>query len=186
MSNFPVHTAETAPEAAASLERAHAKFGLVPNLMGVFAGSPAAAGAYLDIAERFEASSLNPVEQQVVAISTAFENGCEYCMAAHSTIATMVSAPDEILAALRAGTDLPDAKLNALATLTRQMVRERGWVSEGDIAAFTSAGYTTPQVLDVILGVTLKTLSNYTNHIAQPPVDAPFAPQAWTRPAVAA
>ena len=127
MTTFPVHSSETAPEASKPiLAAAQKKFGFVPNLIRVFAEAPAAAEAYMAIMDIFESSSLSDAEKQTVLLSVSFVNACDYCMAAHSTVAGMKSVPAEIVEALRSGTTLPDPKLDALAVLTRSVVETRG------------------------------------------------------------
>lgn len=181
---FEIHTSQTAPEASkptlAEVEKAY-KF--IPNLYGVLAESPLAAGAYFQLSGLIQAkSSLSPQEQQAVMLAVSFENGCEYCMAAHSAVADMVQTPPATIQALRAGTPPPDAKTAALIALARAVAQQRGWVTEESLNAFLAAGYTRAQLLDVLVITALKTLSNYTNHVAHPPLDAPFAGQKWTRP----
>ena len=180
MSNqFPVHDANTAPEASkAALEATAKKYGFVPNLYGVFAASPAAIETYGAIAEQFGKSGLNPVEQQVVLLTISYENNCHYCMAAHSVVAKMSGAEADVIEALRTGAPLTDAKLEALRTFARAVVDKRGEVAE-DLPAFLAAGYTPSHALDVLVGNALKTLSNYTNHLAETPVDPQFAEMAW-------
>ena len=183
MANFPQHTVETAsPEGVKALEQAKAGFGFVPNLIATMADAPAVANAYLQLHGAFASSSFTPAEQQVVTTAASFENGCTYCMAAESTVSKMIKVDDGVIDALRSGDTLPDARLNALATFTKAVVNERGFVSEAAIEEFLAAGFTRPQVLEVVLGVTKKTLSNYVNHIAETPLDAPFQPLAWTKP----
>ena len=70
---------------------------------------------------------------------------------------------------------LPDPKLDALARFTRQMVEQRGWLDAATVQAFLDAGYSRAHVLDVLVGVTMKTLSNYANHLLHTPVDDAFA-----------
>lgn len=183
MIEFKHHTRESAPERAQPLFDATAKkFGFTPNLIRVLAESPEAAEAYLTLTGLLERTSLTPAEQQVVLLSVSFENGCDYCMAAHSTVAKMVGAPDDVIEALRAGAALPDPKLEALSRFARNVVRERGWMSEGSIQTLLDAGYSQATVFEVLVGVALKTLSNYTNHIAGTQVDEAFAACTWTKP----
>ena len=184
MTPFPVHTLESAPEGSrAILEGARKSFGFVPNLLGVFAEAPAALEAYTTIGATFDKTSFSPTERQIILLSTSFENECSYCIAAHSTIATMQKVPADVLEAVRNGETLADPKLEALAAFTRQVVQEAGWVSEEDVRSFLDAGYSRSQVLELLVGVAMKTLSNYTNHISETVLDDAFQPQAWTRPA---
>jgi uncharacterized peroxidase-related enzyme len=183
MSELTLHTVETAPEGARqTLRTIESSYGFVPNLMAVLAESPVALGAYTNLSQLFESSSLTPTEQQVVLLTVSFENGCDYCMAAHSTIAAMQRVSDEVVSALRNGETLPDARLEALAALTRQMVRERGWPERRTLDTFFTAGFERAQLLEVVVGVAMKTISNYTNHLATTPVDEAFAATRWTPP----
>ncbi len=186
MPTFLVHTPESAPEQSrAHLDAAQTKFGMVPNLLGILATAPAALGSYLAVTGELEGSSLTPVEQQVVLIATSVENRCEYCVSVHSALANMVKMPAQTLEALRAGSDPEDPRLGALARFTRHVVEERGWVDAAEIEAFLSAGFGEQQVLEVVTGVALKTISNYMNHIADTPLDAAFEPLRWTANAAA-
>lgn len=182
MSNFPLHTPETAPnEAKSSLESLQKQLGFIPNLHAKLATAPAALQAYLRLTQIYEKSSLTPTEQQIVSISASVENNCEFCVGAHSFIArNMVKVDDELLDAVRNETPIPDAQLNALAVFTREVVNQRGLVTDGQIQTFLNAGYTGQQVLEVIVGVTLKTLSNYTNHIVKTPLNSQFETERWT------
>ncbi|HXG31900.1 MAG TPA: carboxymuconolactone decarboxylase family protein [Bryobacteraceae bacterium] len=155
------------------------KFGFVPNLIGVLAESPAALKGYLALADAFAASSLSPVEQQVVLLTTSLENRCTYCVAAHSMLYRHSGGDEASLRALRDGEPLADPRLEAVRSFTRRVVENRGWVDEETVRAFLDAGFTRAQVLEVILGITQKTLSNYTNHVAETPVDNAFANFAW-------
>ena len=186
MSRFvPVSDPQPGSASGEAFDRAQAGFGLVPNLIGVMSHSATVAHAYLDLHERFAASSFSPVEQQVVALAASHEHGCSYCMAAESTVAEMVQADEGVIEALRSGEPLPDARLQALAAFTRAVVRERGWVDEAAVEAFLAAGFDAPQVLDVVLGVAKKTLSNYVNHLAETPLDEAFEARSWHSPETA-
>lgn len=182
MSSFTLHTPSTAPEAARSmLEQAEKQVGFVPNLYAYLAGAPAALEAYKTVSGIFDKTSLTPAEQQVVLIATSVENRCEFCVAVHSFMAkNMIKVESAVVDALRRGRELPDARLNALANFTRTVVRERGWVTEGALARFIDAGYRPEQAMEVILGVSLKTLSNYVNHLTKTPLNEPFASERWT------
>lgn len=180
MTTFPIHSIESAPEGSTPiLEAMQKKMGFVPNLMGALAEAPAAAEAYTTGMDIFERSSLSDAEKQTVLLSASFINECDYCMAAHSALAGMKRVPGDVVEALRSGAPLPDEKLNALAALTRSIVETRGWPTEAAKQAFFAVGYGTREFLEVIVGVSLKTLSNYVNHAATPPLDTAFEPLRW-------
>ncbi len=104
MSKFPVHTHETSPESSRFVVAgAKSKYGFVPNLIGMLAESPAALAGYVALGEKFDQSSFSPVERQVVLLSVSYENGCDYCMAAHTVIAWMSGVPTATMDALSAG-----------------------------------------------------------------------------------
>jgi uncharacterized peroxidase-related enzyme len=180
---FEPHSIESAPAAAKPmLEGAKQALGFVPNLYANFAESPELLEAYTTIGAIFDRTPLTPTERQIILLTVSFQNNCDYCMAAHSTIAGMQQVDGHIVTALRDGTPLTNPKLEALRTFTAQVVEGRGWVKPADAVALVAAGYPKRTVLDVILAVGMKTLSNYTNHIARTPLDHAFEPRAWTRP----
>ncbi len=138
--------------------------------------------SYTTLSAIFDEASLTPTERQVVRLTASSENGCGYCMAAHSTIARMQGVTEDVVGAIRQGTEIPEARLEALREFTREVVGRRGWVNQETVQGFLDAGYTRAHVLDVVLGVGLKTLSNYANHMAGTPLDAAFEPNAWSKP----
>lgn len=185
MSNFNIHSIQQAPEAAKPLlTGAQQKFGFVPNLMGLLAESPTALQAYIELGSLVEKTSLTPVEQQVVLLAASVENQCSYCVAAHSMIAKRMAKVELVIVeALRQQQPLPNKKLNALAVFTRAVVKQRGILADGVLGDFLGAGYTPQQALDVLLGVTMKTLSNYANHImGATTLDAAFQSEVWAAP----
>jgi alkylhydroperoxidase family enzyme len=115
----------------------------------------------------------------VVLLAASRENGCRYCVAVHSTVGDMQTDPSYVIGAIRDEAPINDPKLEALRQLTRALVRGRGH-AEAEIARFVEAGYEPSQVLEVVNGVALATLSNYTNHLVETPLDEAFAERAWT------
>ncbi|MGF1462560.1 MAG: carboxymuconolactone decarboxylase family protein [Maricaulaceae bacterium] len=183
MTEFTLFDETNAPEGSrAILEGAKKQLGFVPNLYAAFSASPPVLEAYTTLSGLLGKTSFSPTEQQVVMMTANFEHNCEYCMAAHSVISKMQDVPADVLDALRTGAAIPDAKLEALRVFTRAVLQERGWVSKDTVETFLAAGYTQANVLDVILGLAIKTLSNYTNHIVETRVDDAFVGQAWTKP----
>jgi len=175
--------AEASPEAKALLDATHGKIGMIPNMYSVMANSPAFLDSYMHSYEAFRnQSGFSPIEQEVTFLAISAENGCEYCVSAHSFVADVMSnVPTEVTDAIRDGRDIPDAQLQALATMAKVIVSKRGLPSTQDVSDFLNAGYTQNDLLSVILAVSVKTLSNYINHIAKTPVDAAFAGRVWAK-----
>jgi uncharacterized peroxidase-related enzyme len=177
---FDLHGTSDAPEASRStLESVEKAYGFVPNLFRVFAASPAALEAYVALDKALQKSGLDPIEQQVVVLAVSAENGCGYCMAAHSSVATRAKMPAEVLDALRRGGRLPKARHEALRAFALSVIGHRGWVPEAELEAFLRAGFERRHVLDVLTIIAMKTLSNYTNHLAGTPLDSVFAAHEW-------
>jgi uncharacterized peroxidase-related enzyme len=184
MSQFQIHSILTANVTAKPLlEGSLKKYGFVPNLHGGLAEAPAALKAYIELTALFDQTSFSPTERQVILLAISVENHCTYCVAAHSMIAKhMVKADLAIIEALRNGKPLPDSQLDALAGFTREVVKNRGAVCGQSLDKFITAGYSRAQVLEVLLGVALKTLSNYTNHFINIPLDTAFQAEVWEEP----
>ncbi|WP_299796761.1 carboxymuconolactone decarboxylase family protein [uncultured Maribacter sp.] len=182
MTTLKVHDIESAPEGSKGLlENSQKSFGMIPGLHGVLAASPKILEAYQTLHKLFTETSFNNDELTVVWQAINVEHACHYCVPAHTGIAKMMKVDDAITEALRNETPLADAKLEALRTMTLTIVRNRGNVTQDDLDAFYTAGYGEQQVLEIILGLSQKVISNYTNHIAHTPVDAPFQGFAWSK-----
>lgn len=180
---FTPQTIESAPEKSKPiLENIQKNFGFIPNLMATFANNPAVLEGYLAMDGSFGKGSFTPAEQQVILLAASIENECNYCSAAHSTIAkAFLNVPAEIVSSIRQSATLSDKKLNALVNLTREIVRERGRVKPATISAFLNAGYRKEQVMEILLGVALKTVSNYLDHISPAELDPAFQAESSAR-----
>lgn len=170
MARLTVNTLQTAPEQAKErMEMVQKANGFIPNLIGVLANSPQALEMYQEVGKLNSKSSLTPEEIEVVQITAAAHNGCDFCVAGHTKIGTLkLKMPENVLNALRARTTIEDnAKYQALAQFTMQLIDKRGKVSDDELAAIKAAGYSEQNILDVVLGVALATLCNYANNVAQ-------------------
>lgn len=182
MTEFTIHDENSAPEAARPmLEGSKKAMGIVPGLHGIMAESPQTLEGYQKLHELVMQSSFDKDEQTVLWQTINVEHECHYCVPAHTGIAKSMKVSDDITNALRDETPLPSDKLEALRTFTLAMVRQRGNVTNADLTAFYDAGYEHRQVLEVVLGLSQKVMSNYINHIAETPVDAPFQDFSWSR-----
>lgn len=180
MTTLKVHTIESAPEESkASLEQSVKAFGMLPGLHAVLASAPGTLEAYKTLHGLFENSSFNNEELTVVWQTINVEHECHYCVPAHTGIAHMMKVSPELTDALRNRAPLSNEKLQMLHDTTLKIVRNRGRLSQEDLNAFYGVGYGERQVLEIILGLAQKTISNYTNHIANTPVDGAFQKFAW-------
>ena len=163
------------------LEKANAKLGFVPHMYEGMAKAPGVLDTYLHGYELFrEASGFAPPEQEVVFLTISRLNGCGYCMSAHSMLADKMSqVPADVLEAIRTDQPIPDQRLAALSAFTRVMLETRGKPNDADVKAFLDAGFEEQQVLQIVLALAVKTLSNYANHVNHPDLDDAFAGHAW-------
>ncbi|UXX82398.1 carboxymuconolactone decarboxylase family protein [Roseovarius pelagicus] len=182
MTHFPIHTIESAPEAAKpALEASFKANGRIPGLHGTMAEAPGLLAAYSFAHQQFMATSLTDEEKTVVWQTVNVENSCHYCVPAHTGIAKMMKVDDAITEALRNETPLPTAKLEGLRTFTLQVVRTSANLTDAQVQTFLDAGFEERNILEVILGVAQKVMSNFTNHFAGTPVDQVFQKFAWQK-----
>lgn len=182
---FPLYDETTAPAAArAKLAEIKRVDGVIANLEKVMAGAPALLSAYFDLHQLYETTSLSPIEQQVVFQTANFEHECTYCMPWHTLLSRRAGMSQGDIDALRAGAAMPDERLEALRRFTRSMLHTRGRVAQADLEAFFGAGYTPQQAMEVVLGLAIKTMSNYTNALSAPPLDGLIKGDVWTKPLI--
>ena len=180
---FTRHTADTAPASSKpTLDGVKGAFGFVPNLQATMAESPELLAGYSALWDLFGKSSFTATEQQIVYMTANFEHECRYCMAGHTTLSKMQKIDDAVVQALRNGTAIPDTKLEALHAFATAVVQDRGHVNDAGVQAFLDAGYTRQNVLEVVLGVATKVMSNYTNHLTGTPLDGFMSGNEWTKP----
>lgn len=183
--NFPLHDENSAPEASKEhLEATRRSFGMIPNLERVMASAPSLLATYSFGWEVFSRTSLSGIEQQVVYQTANFENECNYCVPWHTLLARQAGADAETLETLRQGGTLADPRLEALRQFTRTMIHNRGKATKADLDAFFAAGFEPQQALEVILGIAIKTMSNFTNSIAATPLDKQVGHLAWKKPLI--
>lgn len=184
MTTFTLHDETTAPdESKPLLANSKKAYGMIPGLHAVMAEAPGLLEAYQTVHQLFVNSSFDKDELTVVWQTVNVENACHYCVPAHTGIAKSMGVDDAITDALRNETPLPNARLEALRDFTLTVVRDRGNVDDDAVQSFLDAGFTKRQILEVILGYSQKVMSNYTNHLADTPVDKPFQKFEWQQAA---
>ena len=153
--------------------------GMIPGLYAVLAESPEALKAYVELGKIFSQSSLSDEEKTVVWQTINVEHECKFCVPAHTLVAKLMKVDETITNALRDKTLLPNEKLEKLREFTLILVRNRGKATEEEVSAFIEAGFTRKNILEVIIGISQKVLSNYTNYLANTPLNKEFQAFAW-------
>lgn len=182
MTSFKIHTIETAPEASKPILRKSLKEnGMIANLHAVMAEAPGLLQGYRELHDHVLNSSLNDDEMTILWQTFNVEHECHYCVPAHTAIAHRMKINPAITEALRNGEVLPTQKLQVLHETALAMSRSRGRLTTEEIEKFYSAGYENRQLLEIVLTLSQKVMSNYVNHIANTPVDKPFQKFAWKK-----
>ena len=178
--DFPIHTVETAPDRSKEPINWYLEnFGIVPNLAGILAESPALLNAYWETQKNLLANAaLTPQEINIVQTSVAHANACQYCVAGHTAFGKMeaFNNTDEQLNAVREDKTFEDPKMEALREFTLLVLRNQGRMSTSQLQSFIDAGFSRRAALDVVACIAAKVMSNYANQIALTPVDEAFAP----------
>lgn len=173
---FTLYEPDTAPsESAAELEISAKVFGFIPNLHKVLAASPIALKTYKHLHTQFQNTSFSATELTVVWQTINHFHGCHYCLPAHTGIAYSMDVDADIINELYEGKALADTKLRVLQTTTLALTEQRGVLTEEQLQAFKAVGYGEQQLLEIVIGLAQKVVSNYTNHLANTPVDDQFA-----------
>ena len=178
-----LETADQSPRQAELLARGRkAAQGMLPNMYRAMAHSPALLDTYLYGYEALrKEAGFTPAELEVIFLVISYENACDYCVAAHSLVAdTLSRVPRAVTDAIRNGEDIPDAKLRVLADVARQVLLSRGRPDPATMQKLLNAGYDEKHLLGIVLAIGIKTLSNYTNHLFDTPLDAVFKVREFT------
>lgn len=165
------------------IQNAIKKNGGLPNMYANMVNSPGLLETYLHGYEIFrKESGFSAVEQEVIFLTISYLNDCNYCMAAHSVIADKISkVPAIITEAIRQGKDIAEQKLQTLSAFTKEMFVTRGRPAKEAVEQFLNSGYSEKQMLEIVLALAVKTLSNYSNHIFETSLDNMFKGREWVK-----
>ena len=156
------------------LDAVQGKLGLVPNMTRAMANSPAVLDGYLSLSGALSKGALSAKSREQIALAVAQANECEYCLAAHSAIGKMVGlSVDQILDSRRGAS--VDPKTDAIIQFARQVVDQRGLVSDANIAQVRAAGLDDGAIAEIVANVALNIFTNYFNHVAETEIDFPRA-----------
>lgn len=172
---FPVPTRDdVSPANQAMFDALKGQLGMVPNLYATLAHSQNALGSYLAL--QSAKSSITGKAREVVNLVVSQVNSCTYCLSAHTVIGGMVGFTAAQIMEIRGGSAAFDAKLDALAKLTKNIAVNRGHADQALVDAFFAAGWTKENLVDTIVTIGDKTVTNYLHGTTKVPVDFPVAP----------
>ena len=180
MPTYQIHTIASAPEKSKPvLEQLQQAFGVIPNLAAAISNSPKLVTAFAAVFQQVHSSSLTEQEIQIVLLTDAVANSCAYAVAFHTALALKEGVRSEETEAIRARRTPHDRSFAALSTLARTLIEKRGHLSEQELDAFITAGFTKEQILEVIAVVAASTITNYAGTIANPALEGRFQQFAW-------
>ncbi len=180
MTNFPVHTLESAPERSQpALRQLQSTFGMIPNLVGTMSTSPVLIDGLVGLFGKVHGGSFTEAQVQTVLLTDAVTNASAWAVAFHTTLALKEGIDPTDVQAIREGRLPKDSKFAALSALAMTMIEKRGRLDDKDVDRFLAAGFGKDHLLEVIAAVAASTITNYTGSITQPPLEAPFEAHAW-------
>ena len=173
MSRLAIPAREDAPaKSQPLLDAVEKQLGVVPNLFRLVSSSPAALEGYLGLNGPL-GRTLDAKTRERIALAVAQSNGCDYCLSAHTYLGLNLAKIDNAEIALNRAGHSGDAKADAAVVFARKVLDARGRVSDADIAAVRLAGFSEPQVIEIVASVALNVLTNYINNVAQTDIDFP-------------
>jgi len=180
MTNFPVHTIESAPERSKpALKEMQSAFGMIPNIAGAMATSPVLINCLVGLFGNVHGGSFTEAQIQTVLLTDAVTNASTWAVAFHTALALKEGIDPVDVQAIREGRLPKDSKLAALSALAKTMIEKRGRLNDQDVDRFLAAGFGKDHALEVIAIVAASTITNYTGSITEPPLEAPFQAHAW-------
>ncbi len=148
--------------------------GFVPNLYATYAYSETALNDYLNFQNR--KTSLKAKEKEIINLVVSEVNGCAYCLAAHTAIGKMNGFTDDQILEIRSGSASFDSKFHALARFVKDITINRSKPTPELVDNLFQAGYNKENLIDIIVVIGDKTISNFIHGTTQIPVDFPEAP----------
>ena len=173
MSRLTIPAREDAPaKSQPLLDAVEKQLGIVPNLFRLVGSSPAALEGYLGLNGAL-GRTLDAKTRERIALAVAQANGCDYCLSAHTYLGLNLAKIDDAEIALNRAGHSADAKADAALVFARKVLDSRGRVSDADLAAVRLAGFSEPQVIEIVASVALNVLTNYINNVAETDIDFP-------------
>ncbi len=174
MNRITIPTTEQTPaDSLPLLDAVNKQLGVVPNLMKLVGNSPAALEGYLSLNTALSKGMLDPKTRERIALTIAEINSCSYCLSAHTYLGKNVAKLDDAEIEANRNCASSDPKAEAAVHFAARVAIERGHISDADLDAVKTAGYTQAEIVEIVMHVALNTLTNYINEVAQTEIDFP-------------
>lgn len=173
MSRLSIPTVDDALEGSKPvLNAVREQLGVVPNLFRLIGNSPAALEAFAAFSGALK-KTLDVKTRERIALAVAQVNGCDYCLSAHSYLASNLAklSPAEIAQNRKGGSTDPQA--DAAVRFAAKVAQERGHVSDADLSAIRLAGHDDAQIVEIVALVAENSFTNYLNEVARTDIDFP-------------
>ncbi len=181
MTKYTKQTVESAPPGASqALVRLKESAGVIPNLAATMAESPVLIDGFVTLREIYGRGTLDPKEREILGVSNAVTNRCEWCVAFHSFVAGKIGVDPSTTDALRARRPPADPRARALSHFGNRLIERRGAIEPKDLEDFVAAGFTKQQALEVVAGIALSLMANYAGNFVQPELDPFLATTKWS------
>jgi uncharacterized peroxidase-related enzyme len=168
----PLNPSTATGKAKDLLDAVKGKSGLVPNMTKVMAASPAVLEGYLGFSGSLAGGLLDAKTREQLALLTAQENHCDYCLSAHTAIGKMAGLNHEQIVASREGNG-SNPKTTAALTFAKRVLETKGQIGEADLAAVRGAGFSEGEIAEIIAHVALNVFTNYFNVATDVDIDFP-------------
>lgn len=179
---FSRHTIDNAPEASRNpMTRLRDAAGVLPNLAATMAGAPVLIEGFVTLWETWKTASLDAREREILGLSNAVANRCEWCVAFHTFVAGKVGVDPATVTAIRNGQAPTEPRSRALNRFTTQLIERRGDVAGGELEAFLAAGFDKQQALEVVVGAGVSLMANYAGNFVGPELDGFLVEHRWRR-----
>jgi len=168
----PVISSTADAKVATTLTQLKTSFGMLPNLFATLAHAPVALDGLLSLSKTLSRGRLTARQREILALAVGQENECRYCLSAHTASAKAAGVSEAEVLKARGG-DGEDPFEQALASLAKKIVRERGHVSDHDLENARRAGIDDGLLMEIVAQVALNTFTNYANELAGTEIDFP-------------
>lgn len=172
----PVTKEQASPELQTIYQNIENKLGKIPNIFLNLGNSVNTLQAFLALSTAAEKTSLNPKLREQIALMISQANDCNYCLAAHTTISKAVGLDEQSIIEARRG-ESQDAKTQAILKFVKAVVNKKGHVSNQEVEQLKAAGINDKELTEIFLNIMVTTFTNYFNHITDPAIDFPIAPE---------